>query len=215
MGCLILYRTHLQEKCTVAGSACKCVHLFRAVFILLLKYLIHMAVYVVPEAYRQWGAVSLMHETGEKCIEMPGPKNGTPLTRLLWPFGCKVLKSQCTKRVKSASKCLVRKTAPLSQGSCGTLAVRCRNLNARNRRKVHRNVRSGKRHFTISSLSAQFPQFSAPGLNQFSVSGNTRCTTLFIRRNGFWLGHFLRHRSNITPKHRLIREIPEAQKERT
>ena len=42
-----------------------------------------MAVYVVPEAYRQWGAVSLMHETGEKCIEMPGPKNGTPLTRLL------------------------------------------------------------------------------------------------------------------------------------
>ena len=52
-----------------------------------------------------------MHETDEKCIEMPGPENGTPLTRLLWPFGCKVLKSQCTKQTKSASKCPVRRTA--------------------------------------------------------------------------------------------------------
>ena len=30
-----------------------------------------------------------------------------PLTRLLWHFGCEALKSQCTKRAESASKCPV------------------------------------------------------------------------------------------------------------
>ena len=52
-----------------------------------------------------------MHETGEKCIEMSGLENGTPLTGFLGHFGCETLKSQCTKRVESASKCPVRRTA--------------------------------------------------------------------------------------------------------
>ena len=58
-----------------------------------------------------------MLKTGEKCIEKSGTENGTPLTEFLRHFGCETLKSQCPKRVKSASKCPVRRTAPRSQGS--------------------------------------------------------------------------------------------------
>ena len=60
-----------------------------------------------PVALWLRGAEISMHETGGKCIEMSGPENGTPLTGLLWHFGCKTLKSQCTKRAESASKCPV------------------------------------------------------------------------------------------------------------